>query len=197
MGVEYGHQVVHGQTIDTEDRDGAAAMIGRYQGFSAYLKKAVHIVVCVDCVAHRQDLVAKNLAGRQLEALGHVIKAVNLIKNSALKDRLFQQLCEKNNEELEQFMLHTEVRWLSKAAISTELLDDDLAVYVDHLKQLHNNMETRFSDLLQMTVSHWFVDPFSADLSEVDVPLKKVSLNFRITQQLKQGSSVEDTTSCG
>ncbi|XP_064091623.1 uncharacterized protein LOC135205189 [Macrobrachium nipponense] len=52
-----------------------------------------------------------------------------------------------------------------------DLLDDDLAVYVDHLKQLHNDMDTRFSDLLQMTVPHWFVDPFIADVSEVDVTL--------------------------
>ncbi|XP_064108083.1 SCAN domain-containing protein 3-like [Macrobrachium nipponense] len=193
------------------------------------------------------------------ESCCHDWKAVNLIKKSALRDCLFQQLCEKNNEEFERLLLHTEVRWLSKgnclhcfvalwdsgisflsgtklgqklvdaksdifylsdifeklnalnkelqrndsnlfsckeaitackgklklfwlnlgrrefaqfpslAVISTELLDDDLAVYVDHLKQLHNDMETRFSDLLQMTVPHWFVDPFIADASEVDV----------------------------
>ncbi|XP_064098167.1 zinc finger MYM-type protein 6-like [Macrobrachium nipponense] len=89
--------------------DGAAAMIGRYRGFSAYFKKAVPNVVCVHCVVHRQHLVAKNLAGRLLEALRHVIKAVNLIKKSALQDRLFQQLCEKNNEEFERLVLHTEV----------------------------------------------------------------------------------------
>ncbi|XP_066981037.1 protein FAM200C-like [Macrobrachium rosenbergii] len=94
--------------------DGAAAMIGRYRGFSAYLKKAVPNVVCAHCVVHRQHLVAKNLAGRLREAPGHVIKAVNLIKKSALQDRLFQQLCEKNNEELERLVLHTEVRSLSK-----------------------------------------------------------------------------------
>ncbi|XP_076065258.1 protein FAM200C-like [Oratosquilla oratoria] len=56
--------------------DGAAAMIGGYRGFSAYLRKAVPYVVCVHCVVHRQQLVA----GRLHEALGHVIKAANLIK---------------------------------------------------------------------------------------------------------------------
>ncbi|XP_076069215.1 SCAN domain-containing protein 3-like [Oratosquilla oratoria] len=34
-------------------------------------------------------------------------------------------------------------------------------------------METRFSDLLQMTVPDWFVDPFIADASEVDVTLQE------------------------
>ncbi|XP_076066105.1 protein FAM200C-like [Oratosquilla oratoria] len=76
--------------------DGSAAMIGRYREFKAYLKKAVPNVVCVQCVVHRQ-----HLAGRLHEALGHVIKAVNLIKKNALQDRLFQQLCGKNNEEFE------------------------------------------------------------------------------------------------
>ncbi|XP_068206262.1 protein FAM200C-like [Palaemon carinicauda] len=96
--------------------DGTAAMIERYRGFSAYLKKAVPNVICVHCVVHRQHLVAKNLAGRLHEVLGHVIKAVNSVKNSARKDRLFQQLREKNNEEFEQHVLHTEVRWLSKGS---------------------------------------------------------------------------------
>ncbi|XP_076058589.1 protein FAM200A-like [Oratosquilla oratoria] len=48
------------------------------------------------------------------KSLGHVIKAVNLIKKNALQDRLFQQLCGKNNEEFKRLVLHTEVRWLSK-----------------------------------------------------------------------------------
>lgn len=257
--------------------DGAAAMIGRYRGFSAYLKKAVPNVVCVHCVVHRQHLVAKNLAGRLHEALGHVIKVVNLIKKNALQDRLFQQLCEKNNEEFERLVLHTEVRWLSKGNclrrfvslwnsivsflgetelgqklvnaksdifylsdifeklnvlnkelqgndttlfsckeaitafngklklfwlnlgrrelsqfpslldISTEVLDDDLAVYVDHLKQLHNDMETRFSDLLQMTVPDWFVDPFIVDASKVDVTLQEnlIELQHNTTAQAR------------
>ena len=61
----------------------------------------------------------------------------------------------------------------SLAGISTELIHEDLSVHVDHLKQLHNDMKTRFSDLLQMTVPHWFVDPFIADSSEVDVAFQE------------------------
>ncbi|XP_076053641.1 protein FAM200C-like [Oratosquilla oratoria] len=206
-------------------------MIGRCREFSAYLKKAVPNVVCVHCVVHRQHLVAKSLARRLHEALGHVIKAVNLIKKNALQDHLFQQLFGKNSEEFERLVLHTEVVdaksdilylsdifenlnvlnnelqgndstlfsckgaitafieklklfWLnlrrrefaqfpSLASISTQLFDADLAVYVDHLKQLHNDMESRFSDLFQMTVPDWFVDPFIANASKVDATLQE------------------------
>ena len=75
----------------------------------------------------------------------------------------------------------------SLAGISTELFHDDLAVYVDHLKQLHNDMKTRFSDLLQMTVPHWFVDPFIADASEVDVTLQEsfIKLQSDTTDQAR------------
>ncbi|XP_066983798.1 zinc finger BED domain-containing protein 5-like [Macrobrachium rosenbergii] len=75
----------------------------------------------------------------------------------------------------------------SLTVISTELLDDDLTVYVDHLKQLYNDVETRFSDLLQMTVPHWFVDPFIADASEVDVILQEsfIELQNNTTTQAR------------
>ncbi|XP_068229372.1 zinc finger BED domain-containing protein 5-like [Palaemon carinicauda] len=77
------------------------------------------------------------------------------------------------------------------AVISTELIDDDLAAYVDHLKQLHNDMKTRISDLLQMTVPHWFVGPFITDLSKVDVTLQEslIELQNDTTAQarLKRG----------
>ncbi|XP_076069214.1 protein FAM200A-like [Oratosquilla oratoria] len=83
------------------------------------------------------------------------------MNHSYLKDEAFIVL----RREFAQFS--------SLASISTELLDADLAVYVDHLKQLHNYMETRFSDLLQMTVPDWFVDPFIGDASEADVTLQE------------------------
>ncbi|XP_068206191.1 zinc finger MYM-type protein 6-like [Palaemon carinicauda] len=81
-----------------------------------------HIDEMAADVEGQLHLVAKNLAGRLHEALGHVIKAVNLMKNNAKKDCLFQQLCEKNNEEFEQLVLHTEVRWLSKGNCLNRLI---------------------------------------------------------------------------
>ena len=42
------------------------------------------------------------------------MRAVNAIKASALNSTLFRHLCGENDEEFEQLLLHTEVRWLSK-----------------------------------------------------------------------------------
>ncbi len=42
-------------------------------------------------------------------------------------------------------------------------------MYVKHLKQLYNDMQAHFSDLPQMKVQHWFVDPFVANLYDADI----------------------------
>ncbi|XP_056631999.1 protein FAM200C-like [Diorhabda sublineata] len=94
--------------------DGAPAMVGRYRGFISFLKESVPGVLAVHCVIHRQHLVAKNLNERLHESLQFVIDALNRIRSNALNTRLFAQLCEDNDENFRQLLLHTNVRWLSK-----------------------------------------------------------------------------------
>ena len=91
-------------------------MLGRHRGFIKYLKEAVPVVI-EDCVKHRQNLVAKNISGRLHDSLNTVIRAANTIKARALNSRLLRQLCAENDEEFEQLLLHTEVRWLSKGTV--------------------------------------------------------------------------------
>ena len=71
----------------------------------------------VHCVIYRQKLVAKNISGRLHDSLNTVMRAVNTIKARAFNSRLFRQLCAENDEEFEQLLLHTEVRWLSKGSL--------------------------------------------------------------------------------
>uniref|UniRef100_A0A2C9M3T7 DUF4371 domain-containing protein n=1 Tax=Biomphalaria glabrata TaxID=6526 RepID=A0A2C9M3T7_BIOGL len=92
--------------------DGAPAMVGRYRGFVSLLKENVPGVLAIHCVIQRQHLVAKNLSVRLHESLQFVITAVNRIRANALNTRLFAQLCEENDENFHQLLLHTEVRWL-------------------------------------------------------------------------------------
>ena len=89
-------------------------MVDRHRGSIANFKNAVPNVFAVHCVVHREHLVAKHLSHRLHNSLHIVITAVNKIKSSALKDRIFRQLCHTNAMEFERLLLHTEVRWLSK-----------------------------------------------------------------------------------
>ena len=89
-------------------------MIGRHRGFIAHLKREVPDVFTIQCVIHRQHLVAKHLSDRLHSTLQAVIRAVNKIKAHSLNDHIFRQLCHENEEEFERLLLHTEVRWLSK-----------------------------------------------------------------------------------
>uniref|UniRef100_A0A5S6Q656 DUF4371 domain-containing protein n=1 Tax=Trichuris muris TaxID=70415 RepID=A0A5S6Q656_TRIMR len=99
---------------------GAPSMVGCYRGFVSYLKQVVPEVMTVHCVIHRQHLAAKHLSPRLNESLRFVISAVNRIRSSCLKERLFRQLCDENDEEYNRLLLHTEVQWLSR--------DEDVAL---------------------------------------------------------------------
>ena len=102
--------------------DGAPAMFGRYRGFMIFLKRDVPGVFTIHCVIHRQHLVARHLSPRLHESFQSVIHAVNKIRANSLNTRLFNQLCEDNDEIFRRLLLHTEVRWLSKGMCLTRFL---------------------------------------------------------------------------
>ncbi|XP_076066991.1 zinc finger MYM-type protein 6-like [Oratosquilla oratoria] len=148
--------------------DGAAAMIRRYGDLTELGQKLVDAksdTLYLSDIFEKLNVLNKELQGNDStlfsckEAITKFIGKVKL---------LWLNL---GRREFAQFP--------SLASISIELLDADLAVYVDHLKQLHNDMETRFSDLLQMTVPDWFVAPSIADASEVNVTLQESAIELQ------------------
>ncbi|GBM84427.1 SCAN domain-containing protein 3 [Araneus ventricosus] len=96
--------------------DGAPAMFGRYRGFISHLKRIIPGLIAIHCAIQLQHLVAKDLSDRLHQSLQFVINAVNKISSNALNTRLFALLCDKNDEDFQRQLLHTEVRWLSKGA---------------------------------------------------------------------------------
>ncbi|XP_014777393.1 SCAN domain-containing protein 3-like [Octopus bimaculoides] len=91
--------------------DGAPSVIGRYRGFSSFLECEIsHQVLTVHCLAHRHHLVAKNMNSRLNDVLKLVIKTVNKWKSSPLSDRIFRQLCLRNDEDYTKLLYHTEVQ---------------------------------------------------------------------------------------
>ena len=83
--------------------------------FHSHLKRDVPNVFSTHCVVHRQHLIAKHLTANLHQFLQILITATNKIKKNSLNDRIFQQLCENNDEDYKH-LLHTEVKWLSKGS---------------------------------------------------------------------------------
>lgn len=80
----------------------------------------------------------------------YVISAVNRIRSSCLKDRLFRQLCDEKDGEYNRLLLHTEVRWLSRGACLTrfyELFETVLSFFADEDVALRDMLQHRQADI--------------------------------------------------
>ena len=80
------------------------------------------------------------------EKLANVIKAVNKIKTKALNSRLFHQLCIDNDDDFQCFLLHIEVRWLSKGNCLTRLFTLFYTT-LDFFEEVDNNLKKRIAFL--------------------------------------------------
>ena len=97
--------------------DGAPAMLGRHSGFGALVKiDAPHIIV-THCVLHRHALATKTLPPKLAEVLQIVVECVNYVRNSAMKHRIFKELCNEMGSEFEILLYHSNVRWLSRGKV--------------------------------------------------------------------------------
>lgn len=57
------------------------------------------------------------------------------------------------------------------ASIHSDLHNDDLELYGDLLENLHEDMQTRFSDLVKMDIPIWVTIPFEVDVADVEISL--------------------------
>ena len=124
-------------------------MVGRYRGFSVFLKEMVPNVRTIHCVLHRQHLVAKKLSAELHSAL-------KVIKAHPLNSRLFTKLCEENDDTFTQLLLHCEVRWLSKGNSLQRLVE-----LYDSTKEFLRNVDPVLCVELEQNKNHLF---YIADL---------------------------------
>ena len=103
--------------------DGAPVMMGKKKGCLKLMKDENPEMIVVNCVIHRENLVAKNITPVLNEVLRSVIKCINSIKANAKCERLFKQFCENEDADYVRLLLHTEVRWLSKGNCLKRFMD--------------------------------------------------------------------------
>ena len=70
--------------------DGAPAMLGVRQGFTARVQKLNLEVKIVHCLLHCENLASKHLSQDLLTVMRDVVTVVNFIKGSATNSRLFE-----------------------------------------------------------------------------------------------------------
>ena len=99
--------------------DGAPAMVRRRLGLIGLLMadsdfpdfQAYH------CIIHQQALCSKLKDDALKNVMDIVVKIVNFIRANPLNHRQFKTLLEEYTSNYSNFVLHTEVRWLSKGKV--------------------------------------------------------------------------------
>lgn len=97
--------------------DGAPVMLGQKSGFLSLVKANAPHVIFTHCILHRYALATKTLPPKLAEVLKIVVECVNFVRNSALKHRIFKELCNEMGSEFEVLLYHSNVRWLSRGKV--------------------------------------------------------------------------------
>ena len=97
------------------------------------------------CIIHRESLACKTLDPDLNGVLDVGIKIVNFIKSRSLLTRLFTTLCDEMSSHHKSLLLHSEVRWLSRAKVLTRLYELRDEVYL-FLMDRKNELVAKLTD---------------------------------------------------
>jgi len=57
--------------------------------------------------------------------------------------------------------------------VHSELNDNDICVYCEHIAQLQGDMKIRFDDIIAMQIPDWIINPFDTNINNVDSELQE------------------------
>jgi len=103
--------------------DGAPSMVGKHVGFITLCRNDPEIPTFYSyhCIIHQQALCSKVLNSNYV--MNIAFKIVNSIRARSLQRRQFRTLLEQCKIENTELLLHTDVRWLSRAAFLKRFRD--------------------------------------------------------------------------
>ncbi|GAA6095268.1 protein ZBED8 [Tachysurus ichikawai] len=130
-------------------------MLGRKSGFGALVKADAPHIIVTHCILHRHALATKTLSPTLAEVLKIVVECVNYVRNSALRHRIFSELCKEMGSEFEFILILAYMAGELKQAIATHL--DEL------VKSLDGYFPTRES------YPAWVRQPFTFSVETTDV----------------------------
>ena len=113
-------------------------MIDKRAGFVAKVKEhaSPERITFTHCMIHREALAAKHMSLDLDTVFPDVVKIINYIKNNALNSLLFTNLCKEQDSNYTSFLMHAEIRWLSRGYSIQRLLQlkDELIVFLTEQK---------------------------------------------------------------
>ena len=94
--------------------DGARVMLERNSGFDTLLKANVPHITVTHCLLHRHALATKTFTPKLTEVLKILVEYVNYVRNNAMKQRIFKELCNEISSIFEVLLYYSNVWWLSR-----------------------------------------------------------------------------------
>ncbi|KAF2366051.1 protein of unknown function DUF4371 [Trinorchestia longiramus] len=96
--------------------DRVPVTLGRESGFGAVVKADAPHVIVTHCILHRHALAIKTLPPKLAEVL-KIVDCVNYMQSSALRHRIFSELCKEMGSECEVLLYHSNIGWLSRGEV--------------------------------------------------------------------------------
>ena len=135
-------------------------MLERNFGFVTLLKtNAPHITV-THCLLHRHALATKTFTPKLEEALKIVVEYVNYVRNNAMKQRIFKELCNEISSVFEVLLYYSNVWWLSQGKMLNRVFI--LRVELAMLLREHQHRHVDYFDSEFILVLEYMVDIFDA-----------------------------------
>ena len=75
--------------------------------------------------------------------------------------------------------------------LKLQISEGEVEIFSSHLEQLKDDIDKRFNDVFQLNVPKWIIDPFEADIFEINVNLQETFSDLQNDLELKVNFSKE------
>lgn len=128
--------------------DGAPAMLGKTQGFTAFVKREAPHVISSHFTSHRLALAVKTFPLLIKAVLDIIIRCVNFIRSRSLIHRVFKVLAEDMGTEYAVLLLHTQVRQLSRGLVLSRVFElrTEMETFLRKMESVEWRLHEHFMD---------------------------------------------------
>ena len=105
-------------------------MVDSTKAFASLAKQENSDVISTHCFIYSELLISKSHGDELKKVFNDITRMVNFIKQKPVHFRMLKRLCE-NLEKRINLLLHTEIRWLSRARVPNRVCEkkDKLHIY--------------------------------------------------------------------